>query len=95
MVNIAEKIQIEHNPDPAKLKELGVFSWGIWTKEVSTFPWQYDVKETCYLLEGEVIVTPAGGAPIALGKGDLVTFPAQLQCTWDIRQAVKKHYSFD
>ncbi len=94
MVNVAEKIQVEHNPAPAKLQELGVFDWGIWTKEASTFPWQYDIQETCYFLEGEVVVTPEGGEPVAMGKGDLVTFAAQLRCTWEIKQDVKKHYSF-
>lgn len=64
------------------------------TKEVSVFPWIYDEREMCYLLEGEVIVTPEGGAPVRIGKGDLVTFPAGMSCTWDIRVAVRKHYRF-
>lgn len=38
------------------LKAMNVFSWPIWTKEVSTFDWHYDEKEACYLLEGEVTV---------------------------------------
>ena len=44
-------------------------------KEVSEFPWHYDEMETCYLLEGDVTVTPDGGQPVRFGKGDLVTFP--------------------
>ena len=51
-------IRIIHSPDPASLERLGVRQWGIWTKEVSTFPWTYDAQETCYFLEGDVIVTP-------------------------------------
>ena len=31
-------------------------SWPIWEKEVSEFPWEYDTKETCLLLEGDVTV---------------------------------------
>jgi len=88
-------IKIEHRPDTARLESLGVMSWGIWTKEVSKFPWTYDERETCYFLDGEVIVTPPdGGRPVRLGQGDLVTFPAGMSCTWDIRSPVRKHYRF-
>ncbi|MFP3875020.1 MAG: cupin domain-containing protein, partial [Thiohalophilus sp.] len=27
--------------------------------------------------------------------GDLVTFPAGMSCTWEIREPVKKHYDFE
>ena len=40
------------------------------------------------------MVTPDGGAPVQVGKGDLVTFPAGMSCTWDVRRPVKKHYRF-
>ncbi|AGP40227.1 hypothetical protein SCE1572_40435 [Sorangium cellulosum So0157-2] len=26
--------------------------------------------------------------------GDLVTFPAGLNCTWEVRSPVRKHYRF-
>jgi hypothetical protein len=87
-------ILVEHQPDAKRLAELGVTSWGIWTKEASVFPWTYDEREMCYFLEGDVLVTPAGGAPVRVAKGDLVTFPAGLSCTWDIRVPVRKHYRF-
>ena len=38
---------------------------------------------------------PDGGEPVELGAGDLVTFAKGLSCTWDIREPIKKHYSFD
>jgi len=87
-------IKVQRHPAAAQLQELGVHQWPIWTKEVSTFPWTYDSEETCYFLEGEVLVTPDGGAPVHMGAGDLVTFPAGMSCTWEIRQAVRKHYLF-
>lgn len=80
-------------PDEKKLKELHVKGWPIWTKEPSVFDWQYDMEETCYLLEGEVTVT-AGDEHISFGKGDLVIFPKGLSCTWQVKKAVKKHYRF-
>ena len=85
---------MEQNPDEERLKKLGVSDWPIWTKEESEFPWTYDDQETCYFLEGDVVVTPDGGKPIEMGKGDLVTFPAGMSCTWKIRNGVKKHYKF-
>ena len=88
------KIRIEKSAGEARLKDLGVADWPIWEKEVSRFPWTYDASETCYLLEGEVLVTPDGGEAVRFGKGDLVTFPAGMSCIWDIRAPVRKHYRF-
>jgi len=87
-------IKVEKNPGNDRLDQLGVKSWGIWEKEISEFPWHYDEQETCFLLEGDVIVTPDGGQPVRFGKGDLVTFPAGMSCTWNVLQPVKKHYRF-
>ena len=89
------KIIVAHSPSEEQLEALGVRNWPIWTKEVSTFPWTYDSSETCLFLEGDVIVTPEGGEPVKMGKGDLVTFPQGMVCTWEIRQAVRKHYNFE
>jgi uncharacterized cupin superfamily protein len=61
---------------------------------VSIFPWHYDRAETCCLLEGEVIVTPDDGEPVRIGAGDLVTLPAGLSCTREVRADVRKHYRF-
>jgi uncharacterized protein len=82
-------------PTEQKLKELDVESWPIWKKEVSEFPWEYDEDETCYLLEGDVIVTPKGGGdPVRFGKGDLIIFKTGLKCVWKVLSPVKKHYRF-
>jgi hypothetical protein len=85
-------ITVEHNPTPAKLEVLGVYDWPVWTKEVSCFPWTYNTDETCYILTGEVVVTPDGGQPVRLGRGDLVHFSTGLSCTWDILSPIEKHY---
>ena len=88
------QIQCEHRPSPAKLEILGVYDWPTWEKEVSEFPWSYDKEETCYFLRGKVIVTPDGGEPQEFQRGDLVTFPAGLACTWKVLAPVEKHYHF-
>ena len=88
------QIIVEHNPAAGRLSELGVTEWSTWTKGVSTFPWTYGEREIAYVLEGEVVVTPDGGQPVKFGSGDLVTFPAGMSCTWDVRQPLRKHYRF-
>ena len=87
-------ITVEHNPSQARLNELGVSSWSTWSKEVSVFPWTYSEREIAYVLEGEVVVTPKGGDPVSFGKGDLVTFPSGMSCTWEVKKALRKHYQF-
>jgi len=88
------EIKVVKNPPRAELEKLDVDNWPIWTKEVSEFPWYYDMEETCYFLEGEVVVTPEGSKPVKVGKGDLVTFPRGMSCIWKIEKDVKKHYTF-
>ena len=87
------EIKIER-PSQEKLKEMIVFSWPIWEKEVSKFDWYYDEQETCYLLKGKVTVTAKDGKSVNFGTGDLVVFPKGLDCVWDIKEPVRKHYNF-
>ncbi len=88
------EIQLERNPSPVKLEVLGVENWGIWRKEKSTFPWTYNRQETCYILRGRFTVTPEGGEPMEFQRGDLITFPKGLKCTWEILEDVEKYYDF-
>ena len=67
-------------------------AWPIWTKEESVFEWHYDAPETCYLLEGNVTVTMSDGQSVSFRSGDMVSFPAGLDCTWHVRAPVRKHY---
>ena len=91
-VNTPAQIVVER-PTDQRLTQLHVSQWPVWTKEPSTFDWHYDETETCYFLDGEVVVkTPAGS--VKIGQGDLVTFPKGLDCTWQVQRAVRKHYRF-
>lgn len=69
-------------------------SWGTWSKEPSVFPWSYDEKETCYILEGSAVVTASDGTSMSFEKGDLVTFQPGLECTWKINKTIRKKYKF-
>lgn len=85
-------ILCERKPSPAKLEVLGVYDWPVWKKEVSRFPWSFSEAETCYILRGRAIITPEQGEPVEIQRGDLVSFPAGLNCSWDILEAIEKHY---
>ena len=88
-------IAIEHKPSKERLETLGITKWATWQKEVSTFDWTFFEQEIAYILEGECVITPIGGAPVSFGKGDLVTFPAGLKASWQVVQPLHKHYQLD
>jgi len=83
---------IVDTPTAEKLASLGVTRWPTWSKEVSQFPWSFGTQEIAYILEGEVTVTPNGGESVSFAAGDLVTFPAGMSCTWNVKKALRKHY---
>ena len=87
------EIKIEKVAQDA-LEEKGVFSWPVWEKEASRFDWHYDTTESCYILEGDVTVETKAGEKVTFSAGDFVTFPRGLDCVWDIKKPVRKHYNF-
>ena len=86
-------VKIQHHPTEKTLTDLKIKEWPLWSKEVSKFEWFYDEEETCYFLEGQVKLDIDNGR-LEFGKGDLVTFPKGLSCTWNITMPVRKHYKF-
>ena len=96
-VNMADgpEIEVISQPDEVFLKSKGVYDWGTWGCAVSKFPWTYYENESCYLLAGKVTVIPTDGRKtVTFRKGDFVTFPAGMSCTWDVSEAVQKHFMF-
>jgi uncharacterized protein len=90
-----KNITVEQNPAQTKLDELKVTKWPTWQKEVSTFDWVFPEQEIAYILEGECVITPAGGAPVSFSKGNLVTFPAGVSAIWQVKKPLHKHYKLD
>jgi uncharacterized cupin superfamily protein len=88
------EIFVKHDPSDLELDQAGVGDWPIWEKEVSTFPWTYDATEVCYVLEGEVIVTPEAEEAVNIRAGDYVEFPAGMSCNWQVLSPIRKHYMF-
>lgn len=79
---------------PTEQEQQVAARWPIWTKEASEFPWEYDEKETCLILEGEVTVTNEAGEAFKFRAGDWVVFPMGMKCRWKISKDVRKHYQF-
>ena len=76
-----------------EISKKGVFSWPIWSCEISEFDWEYDQQESCLLLEGEVEVSTSLET-VKFSAGDFVVFPKGLKCKWKVIMPVRKHYSF-
>ena len=68
-------------------------AWPIWECQPSEFDWAYTQTETCLILEGDVTVSD-GESQVTFGPGDMVVFPVDLECTWKVNKAVRKHYDF-
>ena len=76
-----------------EINDMGILNWPIWTCEISEFPWEYDVEESCLLLDGEVFVT-IGSDTVHIKVGDFVIFPKGLACVWKVTKPIRKHYQF-
>jgi len=68
--------------------------WDTWSKEPSSFPWYYNEKETCYILEGKATVKDKKGNAVEFGAGDWVEFEQGLECNWTIIKTIRKKYMF-
>ena len=71
-----------------------IHTWPIWTCGVSEFDWEYDLQESCLLLEGEVVVK-TDFETVSFSGGDYVVFPKGLKCRWKVTSPVRKHYTFN
>jgi uncharacterized cupin superfamily protein len=74
-------------------RKKGIQNWPIWEKEVAKFDWTYDETEEFYVIEGKVIVN-AGNNSYEINRGDFVTCPKGLNCKWEVKEYIKKHYRF-
>ena len=69
-------------------------TWGEWSKSPSEFEWDYNEKETCYILEGKAEVTDESGHSIAFEAGDWVVFEKGIRCSWKVDKTIRNRYKF-
>lgn len=87
------KIEVDR-PDNDELKEMGVEKWPIWEHGEDKFEWFYDKTERCYIVSGEATIV-SEFETLTIKPGDFITFPAGLECIWDIDYAIRKHYMIE
>lgn len=85
------KIEVKKEIDEKELEKIK--KWPTWECDISEFDWFYDERESCYFIEGEVIVK-TDTENVKIEKGDFVVFPKGLSCRWKVIKPVKKHYNF-
>ncbi|MDP8212296.1 MAG: cupin domain-containing protein [Candidatus Zapsychrus exili] len=67
--------------------------WSVWECEPSSFDWHYDQIELAYVYEGKVNIKTSNGET-QINAGDFVTFPRDLDCTWEVIEKIRKVYQF-
>lgn len=83
------------NANAETVAKLGCSTWPTWGCEASEFPWTYDDSEVCHFIRGDVVVTADGsGDKMRVKSGDIAFFPKGMKCSWNVSEAVHKHYSF-
>lgn len=76
-----------------EFQSMGINDWPIWEKEESVFNWYYDEKEQFYLIEGNAKIKTEG-TEVEVNPGDFVICPKGLECEWNVKSYIKKHYHF-
>jgi len=83
-----------------EIEDLDVFCWPTWTTSDKE-KWSVGNKvvgkvmpygELSYLLSGQLEITPDGGEPVVIKKGDLVTFPRGFKASWCVLEELTWHY---
>jgi uncharacterized cupin superfamily protein len=85
------EVLVEHQAGPARLTELGVTGWPVWKDTEGARELHLDAAERSYFLAGSATLTPEGGAPVTVRKGDLIYLPAG-RCRWEVHETVRRHY---
>jgi len=76
-----------------KLEVLNVDDWPLATEPVGVTERTVVHTETSYIVSGSGEITTADGDHIAFAEGDLVTVMPDTACTWNITEAIERHYS--
>ncbi|HET9068756.1 MAG TPA: cupin domain-containing protein [Amaricoccus sp.] len=68
---------------------------GTWTSTVGTYHTTYDhptMHEFVHMIEGKLVITPEGGAPVTLSEGDAFMVEPGFVGTWEVVEPVRKHF---
>lgn len=62
----------------------------LWECTAGKFTWRYNIDETIYFLEGEVLISVEGSAPKLYSGGDSIHFSRGAVATWEIKNRIRK-----
>ena len=65
---------------------------GTWEATPGTYYATYKTYEFVHLMEGQITITPEGGASVTLVPGDAFVVEADFKGTWKIEKPVRKHF---
>lgn len=66
---------------------------GTWAATPGTWHASYKFYEFVHLIEGQITITPDGGAPVTLMPGDGFVVEPGFKGTWTIEKPVLKHFA--
>ena len=78
------KVIIKSPCSASLIIQYGIKNWPIWECEPSNFLWNYNEKEICLIIEGEANIKTEEGGSYFIQSGDLVEFPEEFYCEWQI-----------
>ena len=74
------------------LEGAGANQSGLWECEPGRFERQLANAEVMHILTGACTFTPHGEAPIEIGAGDTLFFPAYTAGVWQVHETLRKVY---
>ena len=72
----------------AELRERGVEQWPLRSHDIARIEVHYARTTVCYVVEGRARIETEDGN-VEVEGGDLITLPLGLDCTWQLRTAVR------
>jgi uncharacterized cupin superfamily protein len=62
----------------------------LWECTAGRFTWRYNIDETIFFLEGEVLISTEGGPAKLYGAGDSIHFSRGAVATWEVKTYIRK-----
>ncbi len=75
------------------LDQESILQWPSYEASEGSFPCYYYTDESCYVLEGKVLITVSGDDEITLSQGDFITLPKDRASFWEVLQPFRGHFS--
>jgi len=87
-----KQLLVEHDPSPMKLEVLNVDHWPLVHEPEGVVHRSTKNSETSYIVSGSGEISTPAGESVSFVEGDLITVMPDTQCTWNITEAIERHY---